>query len=53
VKLKRLGIKFKEIGGGTFGIVVTSNWEVCETAPGAGTKTIGPVDLIVDRPGSC
>jgi hypothetical protein len=52
-KLKQQGITFKEVGGGLFGIVVRSNWEVCETDPGAGTETDGPVDLIVDRPGDC
>ena len=54
-KLKQVGLKYKEIGGGTFGIVVKSNWEVCETDPGSG-DAVGQgdrVNLIVDRPDSC
>jgi len=47
------GISYKEVGGGTFGIVVRSNWEVCETRPGGGDAVDGSVHLIVDRPGAC
>jgi hypothetical protein len=47
------GISYKEIGGGSFGIVVRSNWEVCETDPAGGAKTAHRVKLIVDRPGTC
>lgn len=44
-------IPYKEIGGGTFGVVVPSNWTVCETRPTAG-GTVGSGDrvrLIIDR----
>jgi beta-lactam-binding protein with PASTA domain len=36
------------VGGGTFGVVVESNWVVCEQRPAAGA-TIERVRLIVDR----
>jgi hypothetical protein len=51
-ELDELGISYEEVGGGTFGIVVRSNWEVCETRPKAGA-TANRVKLIVDRPGNC
>jgi hypothetical protein len=49
--LESRGLAFAEIGGGTFGIVVPSNWTVCETRPGAGASISkhGRVKLIVDR----
>jgi beta-lactam-binding protein with PASTA domain len=53
--LQEKGLDYKEIGGGTFGIVVLSNWEVCETKPSAGDD-VGQGDevkLIVERVGSC
>lgn len=43
------GYDTEEIGGGTFGIVVESNWVVCETDPAAGATGGGKVQLIVDR----
>jgi beta-lactam-binding protein with PASTA domain len=43
------GYGTEEIGGGTFGIVVESNWTVCETDPTAGASGGGDVKLIVDR----
>lgn len=48
-KLSQVGLRYKEIGGGTFGIVVKSNWIVCHTEPAAGVHTSGRVRLIVDR----
>jgi hypothetical protein len=48
-KLGALGIGYVEVGGGTFGIVVRSNWTVCETDPSAGAAVTGAVSLIVDR----
>jgi hypothetical protein len=51
-ELDGMGINYEEIGGGTFGIVVRSNWEVCETRPKAGSSA-STVKLIVDRPGNC
>jgi beta-lactam-binding protein with PASTA domain len=43
------GYDTEAIGGGTFGIVVESNWTVCETEPPAGATADGKVKLIVDR----
>jgi hypothetical protein len=53
--LQEQGLDYKEIGGGTFGIVVLSNWEVCETKPGTGDSAArgDEVKLIVERVGSC
>jgi hypothetical protein len=51
-ELDSLGIFYREIGGGTFGIVVRSNWEVCETRPSEGERA-STVRLIVERPGEC
>ena len=51
--LNEKGLKHKEIGGGSFGVVDRSAWEVCETRPGAGKRTKTTVRLIVDRPGQC
>lgn len=47
-KLDQLGLSYKEIGGGTFGIVVRSNWTVCQTEPASGGAA-ARVRLIVDR----
>lgn len=43
------GYDTEELGGGTFGIVVESNWTVCETDPPAGQIGSGTIRLIVDR----
>jgi hypothetical protein len=49
--LDRLGVAHDTSGGGTFGIVVRSNWQVCTTTPAAGSSL--PPDaklrLFVDR----
>jgi beta-lactam-binding protein with PASTA domain len=42
------GLDFEEVGGGAFGIVVRSNWRVCDQDPRAG-RTARSVRLIVDR----
>jgi hypothetical protein len=42
-------IRYRELGGGTFGIVVPSNWTVCEQRPAPGTQNPGRVTVIVDR----
>lgn len=47
--LKDAGYDTEEVGGGTFGIVVKSNWTVCETEPSAGATGASKVKLIVDR----
>jgi hypothetical protein len=47
-RLDRLGLGYEEIGGGTFGIVVRSEWQVCRQEPAPGKKA-SKVRLIVDR----
>jgi hypothetical protein len=49
--LSSKGLTFQEIGGGVVGIVVKSNWTVCQTKPSAGTKVSSgaSIKLIVDR----
>jgi hypothetical protein len=49
-ELDDLGIAYEEVGGGTFGVIDTSAWEVCETRPAAGGAA-QVVKLIVARPG--
>jgi hypothetical protein len=49
VELSNMGISYKEVGGGTFGIVVRSNWVVCSTMPAGGQPVSGAVDLIVNH----
>ena len=39
---------YQTIGGGTFGVVIASDWTVCSQSPGAGT-TASSVDLVVAR----
>jgi hypothetical protein len=51
-ELEDLGIAYEEIGGGTFGAIDESAWEVCKTRPAAG-EPAQVVKLIVDRPGEC
>lgn len=53
--LQDMGLKFEEIGGGVFGVVDTTAWEVCETDPagGSGVSEGDRVELVVDRPGDC
>lgn len=49
--LKDLGLDGKHVevvGGGTFGVVVDSNWTVCQQDPAAGVEA-GSVRLVVDR----
>ena len=46
--LRDRGLDYSELGGGTFGILVRSNWEVCEQHPNPGTRA-RQVRLIVDR----
>jgi beta-lactam-binding protein with PASTA domain len=47
-RLDSLGLGYEEIGGGTFGIVVRSEWQVCRQEPAPGKKA-SKVRLIVDR----
>lgn len=48
-ELSQAGISYTEVGGGTFGIVVKSDWVVCQTKPEAGQPVNGSVQLIVDH----
>jgi hypothetical protein len=41
-------VGYEVIGGGALGVLVRSNWEVCEQRPAAGTKA-KTVDLVVAR----
>jgi hypothetical protein len=49
--LRSHGLRYSEIGGGTFGVVVPSNWTVCEMRPGPGAqvKKHTRVKLVIDR----
>jgi hypothetical protein len=49
--IERAGIedKVEVIGGGTFGVVNESNWQVCEQLPAAGTALTSAPRLTVDR----
>jgi hypothetical protein len=46
--LRDRGLEYDELGGGTFGILVRSNWEVCKQQPAPG-KRAHMVLLVVDR----
>jgi hypothetical protein len=49
--VRSAGLLTRVIGGGMFGVVVESNWTVCETNPAPGTQVHKdtPVKLIIDR----
>jgi beta-lactam-binding protein with PASTA domain len=47
-RLDSLGLDYERVGGGTFGIVVRSNWTVCDQRPRPGV-TAGEVTLVVGR----
>jgi hypothetical protein len=49
--IKRAGFedKVEVVGGGTFGIVVESNWKVCKQSPAAGKAITTAPRLTVDR----
>ena len=53
--LTNAGLTFTEVGGGAFGIVVKSNWKVCQSRPAPGSRAPNgsSVALIVDRPANC
>jgi serine/threonine protein kinase len=54
-RLSDLGLHSSEVGGGIFGVLVPSDWEVCRTSPAADTRVRrgSTVQLLIDRPGSC
>jgi beta-lactam-binding protein with PASTA domain len=47
-RLDGAGLEYERVGGGSFGIVVRSNWRVCDQDPKPGRRA-GKVTLIVDR----
>jgi hypothetical protein len=47
------GIDHDTVGGGLFGIIDRSAWEVCAIDPPAGEDASGGVTLFVQRPGEC
>ena len=54
-RLDALGLRSTEEGGGIFGILIPSDWNVCQTSPGPGTRVRrgATVSLLIDRPGVC
>jgi hypothetical protein len=54
-RLDQLGLHSSEEGGGLFGVLVPSDWNVCETSPGAGStvRRGATVRILIDRPGVC
>jgi serine/threonine protein kinase len=54
-RLDALGLRSSEEGGGFFGVLVPSDWNVCQTSPGPGTRVRrgSTVSLLIDRPGVC
>jgi hypothetical protein len=49
--IERTGVEgeVEIVGGGTFGVVVESNWQVCEQSPAAGETVTGSPQLTVER----
>ena len=47
-RLDDAGVGYEVIGGGALGVIVRSNWEVCEQRPGAGARA-KTVELVVAR----
>jgi serine/threonine protein kinase len=54
-RLDDLGLRSSEVGGGLFGVLIPSDWEVCETSPAADSmvRPRSTVQLQIDRPGAC
>jgi serine/threonine protein kinase len=54
-RLDGLGLNSTEEGGGIFGVLITSDWEVCATSPAADStvRRGATVQLAIDRPGAC
>jgi hypothetical protein len=54
-QLDDLGLRASEEGGGLFGVIVPSDWNVCETSPAAGAvvRPNSTIRLLIDRPGVC
>jgi serine/threonine protein kinase len=54
-RLDDLGLQSTEEGGGIFGVLIPSDWDVCATSPPA-DSTVRPgstVRLLIDRPDAC
>jgi serine/threonine protein kinase len=54
-RLDDLGLRSTEEGGGLFGVLIASEWDVCDTSPPA-DSTVRPgstVRLLIDRPDAC
>jgi serine/threonine protein kinase len=54
-QLADLGLQSSVEGGGIFGVLIPSDWDVCVTSPPA-ESTVRPgstVTLLIDRPGDC
>jgi beta-lactam-binding protein with PASTA domain len=54
-RLDDLGLRSSEVGGGLFGVLFPSDWQVCQTSPPA-DSTVRPhstVQLLIDRPDAC
>jgi serine/threonine protein kinase len=54
-RLSDLGLRSNEVGGGFFGVLIPSDWEVCQTSPAADStvRRGSTVQLLIDRAGSC
>ena len=54
-RLNDLGLDPSEEGGGLFGVLVPSDWTVCDTSPASGSvvRPGSTVHLLIDRPGAC
>jgi serine/threonine protein kinase len=54
-RLDDLGLDSERVGGGLFGVLDPSAWDVCDTipAPGASARPGSTVRLLVDRPDVC
>ena len=54
-RLSDLGLRSTEEGGGLFGVLIPSDWNVCQTSPAA-DSSVSPgstVRLLIGRPGTC
>jgi beta-lactam-binding protein with PASTA domain len=47
-RLDGVGLEYERVGGGAFGVVVRSNWNVCDQTPKPGAQA-SRVTLVVDR----
>jgi serine/threonine protein kinase len=54
-RLDELGLRSTVEGGGIFGVLIPSDWEVCQTSPPTEStvRRGSTVRLLVDRPGEC